>query len=396
MKDAMPTYDIVQPARGTRWNPPTIRRRRERRGGGVRFPRAARPAKPRGNHRRRRRGRQTRLRREPPRAVHRSDLAWRTRRIAGSVKLNDEELPEMYGWLSLSGETDVEGMARATFDALGCEMLRDARRRRRGAHHQIGGIRGTPWIRRRRRRHRGRGGLVPRHAPRQIARRRVRERRAGTRVSRRGVRRDATGRHPEARSGGYRRPRREKSERETRSIGGESGASVSIYDETADGRSTRALGTVSVGAFPRPARPVRFVRTLVDDDDDVLRILRVLGVLRPRVTLRRVAPRAAALTASSSQRTRDMSTTLMVAAADNPTTSPHHRPASPAPATKVSTAPTGMPKTQNPRKLRHATVLCLPMPRNTPPPPLARRPRAETAQRCTRFYRSRESRRDRP
>ena len=39
------------------------------------------------------------------------------------VKLNDEELPEMYGWLGLSGETDVGGMARATFDALGCEML---------------------------------------------------------------------------------------------------------------------------------------------------------------------------------------------------------------------------------------------------------------------------------
>ena len=39
------------------------------------------------------------------------------------VKLNDAELPEMYGWLGLSGEADVDGMARATFDALGCEML---------------------------------------------------------------------------------------------------------------------------------------------------------------------------------------------------------------------------------------------------------------------------------
>jgi len=46
------------------------------------------------------------------------------------------------------------------------------------------------------------------------------------------------------------------------------------------------------------------------------------------------------------------STTLMTEVRVSPTVRPHHRPDSPTPPTKVSSAPQGMPKTQNPSRLR--------------------------------------------
>ena len=148
----------------------------------------------------------------------------------------------MYGWLGLSGETDVGGMARATFDALGCEMLCVTRggdgaalitKSEGFAEHPGFVVDAVDTVG---------GGLVPRHAPRQIARRRVRERRAGTRVSRRGVRRDATGRHPEARSGGHRRPRREKVEKK---------------DAKYRGRERDARAYPSTTRLPMQDRPAR-------------------------------------------------------------------------------------------------------------------------------------------